>query len=717
MTTESPYPCSDKTPTYCRQVVFFVVVLSITIFSIYWNSLDGSWQFDDLPNITDNSRLHLDELSWTGIKGALFSDQRNPDSLYRPFSCISFALNYYVGGLDVFGYHLVNILIHLFSSIFLFLFIYHTLNLPSFRNRYASKSYAVAVLATMLWSINPIQTQAVTYIVQRMASLAGMFYIMGMYFYLKFRRAVRRGDRILFMILCFLAFVMAFGSKENAVMLPISILLYEMLFFHKETGQISKKNIKILFVVSGSLIFLGLIFWSLESDAFSFLSGYHNRPFSLVQRLLTESRIIIFYLSLLVYPMLDRLSIAHSFQISTSLFHPISTFLAILFIAVSIAFLIYKAREFPLFSFCYLFFFINHFIESSIFPLELIYEHRNYIPSMLFFVPISIGLCNLLERYALKRMMKTIITAFIIFVMIGFAYTTFMRNFMWKSGKSLWMDAAEKAPDQMRVHHNLGLYYQDHGEVIKAVHEFEKALRSPVIHRKDEVIITYYQIGRLYDDLEDFENAELFYRKAIEIKPNFSQALLGLAAIFDHEGRSDLADRYLSKAYKADPFNPAINFNMGLRKLKDRRPDEAIPHFVVSQNNKDLRGRAFLYLGIAYKQKGWLERAAITFQKSILVDGKNITPHLHLAEIYHQTGHNRMRKREVTYIVNLMLQNEALFYQTVDLISQKGNSATVSLSIDLVQALMTEVRNRNFEGLNEWTEYIEKTCKEEIKLK
>ena len=715
MTTEPPYGCNEKPPSHCRLVVFAVIVFSIIIFSIYWNSLDGTWQFDDIPNITDNPQLHLDKFSLTGLKRALLSDQRNPDTFYRPVASVSFALNYYFGGLDVFGYHLVNILIHLFTSIFLFLFIYNTLNLPSLRTGHASKSYTVALLATILWATNPIQTQAVTYIVQRMASLAGMFYIMGMYFYLKSRTAVKNRDRLLLIILCFLAFVLALGSKENAIMLPMSLLIYEVLLIQTWTNETFKRNVKIVFIVSGSVILICLFFWYLKNEPFSFLSSYRYRPFTLTQRLLTEPRIIIFYMSLLVYPMPGRLSIAHSIQVSTSLFHPISTFLSILFIIGSVVYLIYKARKFPLFSFCYLFFLLNHLIESSIVPLELIYEHRNYIPSMMFFVPIAIGFCHLLDRYATKKMMKTTIVAFIIFILIGFGNTTYIRNFTWKTRKSLWMDAAEKASNQSRVHHNLGLYYQDHGDDLEAISEFEKALRSLVFHRKNEVIITYYQLGRLYEDLGDTEKAEFYYQKAIALKPNFSHALLNLSSIYDKKGKTELADQYLSKAFKSDPFNPTVNLNMGLYYLKNGQPDQAISNLVVSLNETALRGRAYLYLGIAYKQKGWLGKAATTFQKSISIGGNNITPHLQLADIYHKTGHNNRRTREIAHIINLMLRDEALFYQTIDLISRRGHTANVSLSPDLVLALLNEAYKQKSEHLNEWKEYIERIIEKEKK--
>jgi protein O-mannosyl-transferase len=181
--------CNEIGISHCRKVVFAFLSLAIILLAVYGNSFNCSWHFDDEPNITENPNLHMTKLTWEQVNKALKSDRNNPHFFYRPVACLSFALNHYFGGLDVFGYHLVNLMIHFLSSVFLFLFIFNTLHLPSLRERYSSNAYAIALLATVLWAINPIQTQAVTYIVQRMASLAAMFYILSMYFYLKARTA------------------------------------------------------------------------------------------------------------------------------------------------------------------------------------------------------------------------------------------------------------------------------------------------------------------------------------------------------------------------------------------------------------------------------------------------------------------------------------------------------------------------------------------------
>jgi len=705
--------------TYCRKVVFSIIVLSLIIFSIYGNSFDCSWQFDDRPNITENRHLRLKVFTWDSIKRSLFSDQRDPDKLYRPVACLSFALNYYFGRLHVFGYHLVNVIIHLFSSIFLFLFLYHTLNLPTLKGAYASKSYSIAILSSILWAINPVQTQTVTYIVQRMASLSGMFYMISMYLYLRARTAKETGGRLFFFISCFISFVMAVGSKENAATLPISLLLYETLLIQKKSGQFVRKNIRAVLLVTGAALLLGVIYvYCRSGDLSSILfGGYGKRPFSMAQRLLTEPGVIVFYISLLIYPVPNRLSIAHPVQISTSLFDPIWTLPAILIICGSLVYLILMARRHPLFSFCLLFFFLNHLIESTILPLELIFEHRNYLPSMLFFVPVSIGFCHLLERYARGRTMTYTVMALMALLLAGLGHATYLRNFAWKNQRSLWMDAAKKAPDQFRVHHNLGQYYQDHGWREQAVFEYEKALKSKGIHRKNEKIITYYNLGKLYETLEHYEKSKTYYQNALHMKPNFSHALGSLATIYDKEGKRDQADHYLFRALRADPGNPHINFNMGVYWLKANRPDRAIYHLRRSMGDERLGKRALLYLGIAYKQKGRLGRAAIHFQKALTMDSRNITPHLHLVEIYSITGHKILCQQEAKKIVRLMMHDDELFHRTLDLISMKGHMGHVQLAPSVILPVISRAWREKTGRLNKWKGHLEKILEKEEKIR
>ena len=699
--------CGQSSISHCRKVVFAIVVFAILIFSIYGNTFDCSWHFDDEPNITDNPNIHLKELSWKSIKRALFSGRADPSALYRPVSCLSFALNYYFGELDVFGYHLVNTLIHLLASVFLFLFIYHTLNLPALRTKYGDNAYPIALLATLLWAINPVQTQAVTYLVQRMASMAGMFYIMSMYFYLKARIHVKGGQKVLFFILCFFSFLMALGSKENAIILPLSLSLYEILLIQKITGENLRKNLRVLLVVAGAIFILGFAYIYVRGgNLFYFIGDYELRPFTMWQRLLTEPRVIILYILLLFYPMPHRLNIAHSIEISTSLLEPITTLLSILLIVGVIVCAIYIARKRPLLSFCVLFFFLNHMVESTIFALELIFEHRNYIPSMLFFLPVAIGFWNLLKRYAMKKSMKFIISLFIILLLIGLGHSTFMRNFTWKNDESLWIDAVDKSPDMSRPHHNLGKYYQEIGDYEKAILEYEKALEKPQTNRKDEAFVTYYNLGKIYSDLKDPKKASDFYRMAIAMNPDYPPSYNNLAGIADREGNYELAHNYLLKAFKLEPGNPAVNFNLGFHYLREGQPGKAIHHLHGLTDDKQFGDRVLLYLGIAFKQDGQLGRAVTYLIRAVLKNPRNIKPHLHLAEVFYRAGDHNQAKREAETAIDLIRDKDTL-EKILDDLLKEDRSKNIHPRAAVIIPLMGEACKRRSETSKEWSDLLE----------
>jgi len=659
---------SDHPVPFIYKFAFAIVCISLIILTIYSNTFDYSWQLDDMPNIVENSHIHLTDISWEGLKDSFYSDQRSPGVLYRPVSCLSFALNYYLGGLDPFGYHLVNILVHIFAAIFLFLFIFHSCNLPSLEDKYSSKSFHIAILATILWAVNPIQIQAVTYIVQRMASMAGMFFMLSMLLYLKGRTSEDIFKRIIYYSAFVLSSLLALGSKENAITLPFCILLYDIQFL-QGGGQLSLKQRawRSLALVSISTVVALFCLYFIYGNISSLMAGYNIRPFSMSQRLMSEPRVIWFYISLLIYPISSRFSIAHSFQISESLCYPLTTIISILSIIFVVIFLLCLSRKHPFLSFCFLFFFINHVVESTILPLELIFEQRNYIPSMLFFVPISIGLIRLKDLCGFSNSkIRYAVSAFIIFLLIGLGHATFMRNFAWKDPEALWLDAAEKAPEQFRVHHNLGNSYQKKGHWEKAVHEYEKALNSPVIQRKDEIAKTYYNLGNLYKELSDYENSEFFYLRAIDVRPELSPALCNLASLYAKRGDSEKADEFLFFLFAADPGNSIVNLNMGDYFLKEGDYEKAIKHLLAALKNKSIEGKALYKLGAIYKEMGLLGKAVIYLKRALVAEPYNLTPHLYLTLIYLDTGDQSNLLKEVDILVEFMANDETVFEHVMD---------------------------------------------------
>jgi hypothetical protein len=165
-------------------IFFFLVVLLI----VYAPSFSGAWIYDDESNILNNDNIHIDQINFTSLKKTFFLKPQAPtgaERVKRPLAYLSFALNWYLGKDHVFGYHVVNFIIHLAATVFLYLFIKGSLRLPRFGSRYRSLAHPVAFLSAMIWAVHPIQVTAVTYIVQRMASMAGMFTIVSLYAYLR----------------------------------------------------------------------------------------------------------------------------------------------------------------------------------------------------------------------------------------------------------------------------------------------------------------------------------------------------------------------------------------------------------------------------------------------------------------------------------------------------------------------------------------------------
>ncbi|MGD2272186.1 MAG: hypothetical protein PVI06_17420, partial [Desulfobacterales bacterium] len=499
----------EKERFYRRLAVAFILLLILT-FAIYSNTFQASWHLDDYHNIVANPRLKISNLSPKSIIQTFFSHYDRglyrSKKLYRPVACFTFGLNWYFGGHNLSGYHFINIMIHFLTAAVLFLTILILLRTPNLRGKYPGDAYTIALLAATLWAVNPVHTQAVNYIVQRMAGLAALFYLLGLYFYIKGRlEETGFKKKSVWFSLAGLSFLMALGSKENAALWPVAVVLTEIIFFQDLSRPAARKRfMMILAAAVGIMLLLGLLIFFKSS--FGFLKGFGNRPFTVTQRLMTEFRILIFYLSQIAYPIPARLSLVHDIQVSTSLFQPWTTLPSILLVLsmiVGSALLMHKQ---PAVSFAILFYFLNHIIESSIIPLELAFEHRIYLTSLFLFFPIALWLSQLLSYYKRQnRKMHAVVASFITLLLIGLGSGTFIRNIVWASEKTLWEDAIRKAPNSGRSYHNLAwAHYEAQGQLEKALDFYQQALKHKR-HNISDNQVTLSNIANIHYRLRDYE--------------------------------------------------------------------------------------------------------------------------------------------------------------------------------------------------------------------
>ncbi|MDY6966966.1 MAG: hypothetical protein SVM80_13590, partial [Halobacteriota archaeon] len=438
----------------------------------YSNTLEVPFVFDDTQNIKGNPHIRLTSLDMSKITDAgLKSPCAN-----RPFANISFAINYYLHRYDVTGYHIVNTVIHFINAILIYLFSLVTLRLlfgegSSMQERQGYWQYQIpAFITSLLWLSHPIQIQSVTYIVQRMNSMAVMFYMLSLLFYIYARLTNTAFKRWLFFIGCIISWVVSLGSKEIAITLPLIILLYEWFFFQDLNLGFFKRCLTFWIWPVIALFAFALIFY-LGTDPFDKIrEGYVQRNFSPYERVLTQFRVVFFYISLLFYPHPDRLNLDHDIEVSRSMFDPITTLLSMLFIfgsilIATITMIRYKShglhksndvnRYTLLLCFCIFWFFINLVLESSIIPLEMVFEHRVYLPSVCFFLAITTGgflFASLLGQANAKadKPIKTAVVFSFVFIALILAIGTYQRNKIWQNDLTLWKDCVKKSPNKAR---------------------------------------------------------------------------------------------------------------------------------------------------------------------------------------------------------------------------------------------------------------------------
>jgi len=380
-----------------RHLIAIGLIAGVALLA-YSNTFRVPFHFDDRPNITENPNVQIKVFTWDRIERLVKNTYKET---IRVFSYFTLALNYYFGGFNVFGYHLVNFVVHVASGIFLYWFLMLTFNLPSLREKYGPISYKVALFSSLIFISHPIQTQSVTYIVQRMASMAGMFYLLSLVLYVKGRLTTGR-PRMLYFGGMVLSYLLGVFSKENVAILPLFIALYEFYFF--QDLDLSPKGRKILFGLVGALLILGAFGWIIWGGRYMnvIIEGYEYRTFTMSERVLTQFRIVLYYVTLLVYPHPSRLNLDYDFPISKTILDPATTLVSILIIAGLVGYSVWVAKKRPVLSFFILWYFGNLVIESSIFPLEMVYEHRLYLPAVGPFVLFSLMVIRGMEKLRVR---------------------------------------------------------------------------------------------------------------------------------------------------------------------------------------------------------------------------------------------------------------------------------------------------------------------------
>ncbi|UCD78821.1 MAG: tetratricopeptide repeat protein [Desulfobacterales bacterium] len=509
--------------------------LAAAVFCIYANTLQNPFVLDDLSNIKHNPHIRLTHPDLEEIREAGFESPLSN----RPVANISFGLNHYFHNLDVAGFHILNILIHIAAGILLYFLVKITLKSPALQSR--SQTYTwIPFCTALIWLVHPIQTQSVTYVVQRMNSLAAMFYILAVLLYAGACRKERNLPKWILLAGCVASGLLAVGSKEIAATLPVIILLYEWYFNQDLSWRWVKRRMLPIAGAATLLAAVALVYLGLH-PLDKIANTYAVRDFSLIQRILTEFRVVIFYISLLLWPHPSRLNLDHYFPVSHSLLNPISTLPAILAIAALFALAVCIAKKQRLVSFCILWYLGNLVIESSVIGLEIIFEHRNYLPSMFFILMAVILLHRLLRPNWLRAGALGVATLIL-------CVWTFQRNAVWRSEVSLWTDCVVKSSQKPRPHNNLAVALVRQGDIGAAIGHYRQALQI-----KPDYAEAHFNLATTLRRQGKFDEAVYHYREMLRLKPDYSDTHNGLGAVLHEQGKIDEAIVHYAEALRLNP--------------------------------------------------------------------------------------------------------------------------------------------------------------------
>lgn len=642
-----------------NKYVFTFISLFIVLIVAYSNSFYGQWHFDDFANIVENPYVQIKSLSWSEMKHCVTGIYQ--DRLLRPLAYLSFALNYQFGGLNVFGFHVVNFIIHYLSAVFLFLFIYNTLKLPKLKDQFETIVYPVALLASFFWAIHPLFVTSVTYIVQRMASMAGMFYILSMYLYLKGRTSEKTGNAIIFFGVSAFSGLASMLTKENAITLPVSIFLFDLLLIQGVTKRNIIKFGKILIFPLLLIVIIGFLYTGGLSTAFD---GYAVRDFTMGERLLTEPRVILFYLSLLFYPINSRLTLLYDIDVSTSFFSPWTTLPSIFLILLMIGVAIYLAKRRPLISFCLLFFFLNHLIEGTALPLELIYEHRNYLPAMLLFVPVAHFIVFVIDYFSYRKIIQIIVALSVIIIIFGLGDITFRRNMIVADEFLLWTDNIEKYPELSRPYTNLGLYYLRRGQKDYGLQNFNQALKLNKFANSQVRDFQFQNLGIYYFKAGEYDAALKYFEIAARDMPSNALNKIYIAYIYlsknDYSRAHGLIEPLLSPQESASNLKLKETYCLILFKEDKLGEAEGYAKKILKKNLNSTF--PLIILAEAARKKGNYH-SAVTFWKLYQLSFP-LDPYCNLAliELYDQICVEEKRNEELSKLFCFMRNSSLRSY-------------------------------------------------------
>ncbi|WP_052756369.1 ArnT family glycosyltransferase [Lysobacter capsici] len=422
-----------------------LAAMALAVFA-YWAGLSGPFIFDDLPNLSPVESWLKGEISWQSV---MFGNQSG--MMGRPLSMASFLLSAELGGHTPFAYKFGNLIVHLLCG---FIGWQVVRRLLAEDPRLAARADLLASVVVALWLLHPINASTVLYSVQRMAQLSTLFVLLSLWTYLIARRQLIEGKlaaALPSLFVLFPVFMLAgLMSKENAAVAPALCLVIELAYF---LARAEHKRIRQAFFAAFLVLPLLAAVGAFLFAPSKLLVSYSERDFTLIERLMTQPRVLMDYIFTILIPRTPLMGLyTDDFVPSRGLFAPVTTAISILALLVISALAVKLRKRAPSFFAGWFFFLVAHGIESSIIPLELYFEHRNYLPALGLILAV-VGLVALLPQelplniFTPKQLGTLIVGGFA----LSFLFATAGRANVWAAPDTMLEQGLKHHPGSMRA--------------------------------------------------------------------------------------------------------------------------------------------------------------------------------------------------------------------------------------------------------------------------
>jgi tetratricopeptide (TPR) repeat protein len=706
----SAAPVAGRRPRSWGTVAVVAILLAAGA-AAYSNSFRGPFILDDLKLIPDNPALRGD---WSPWHLAFSSNFRT-----RPVIALTVAMNYALGGLDVRGYHAVNLVIHLLAALVLFGVVRRTLRLPALAERFAGASTGLALAVALLWMLHPLQTQSVTYIIQRCESMMGLFYLLTLY-------AVVRGTTSPRPLGWYAAAVVAcaFGiwSKQAAVTAPLIVLLYDRTFLAGSLRESLRRRWRLYAALAATWAAILPYFFvtqvtqkwlaAVAAPRASTAAGEMPTPWAY---LATQFGVVAHYLRLTVWP--DALCLDYGWPLATTVSTILPPALLILGLLGLTGWALVRR---PAAGFVGAAFFIVLAPTSSVVPIEdVAFEHRMYLPLAAVIAAAVmlgyIGWTRMASRAAngagRPRWVRWAVPPALVALVAGACgVRTYVRNDDYRTAATIWRDTVTKRPLNARARVNLGVrltaegklsgnsaesdeaighfreamtinpdYAEAHGNLaaaLTALGRMDEAIRhcEEALRIKPEYPEAHCNLAIILEGRGRTDEAIRHYREALRIKPDFAEAHCSMGSALEGRGQTDDAITHYREALRIKPDFAEAHSNLAIALVARGRTDEAIRHFYEALRIKPDLAKTHYNLGIALTTQRRTDEAIIHYQESLRIEPDLAEAHYNLAIVLGARGQSAEAFRHYQEALRIKPDFADAHYNLANALARQGQN-------------------------------------------